>query len=171
MTQIGVSKDRRPNSHFGGMREKSLRELKEQQLALCIEQVGTNAVPQHNRHRTQQDLTCCYPSVRTVTGAHQSSACYLVVSQTPRAATHTHGQTAIVTQHSLHQQQELTCCYRCSQTVLCPSGSRRSRARRICATGTWLARNMRTSARGRILRRERTIGKNGAFWTTRVAVV
>ena len=44
MTQIGVPRDRRPNSHFGGMREKSLRELKEQQLALCIEQVGSNAV-------------------------------------------------------------------------------------------------------------------------------
>ena len=50
MTQIGVSKDRRPNSHFGGMREKSLRELKEQQLALCIEQVGTNAVPLDRAH-------------------------------------------------------------------------------------------------------------------------
>ena len=46
MTQIGVTRYRRPNSHFGGMREKSLWELKEQQLALCVEQVGTNAVRQ-----------------------------------------------------------------------------------------------------------------------------
>ena len=45
MTQIGVPRDRRPNSYFGGMRKKSLRELKEQPLALCVKQVGTNEVP------------------------------------------------------------------------------------------------------------------------------
>ena len=50
MTQIGVPRDRRPNSHFRFMRENSLRELKEQQLALCIEQVGSNAVPLDMAH-------------------------------------------------------------------------------------------------------------------------
>ena len=48
-TQIGVPRDRRPNSHCG-MREKSSRELKEQQLAMCVEQVGTNAVPPDRAH-------------------------------------------------------------------------------------------------------------------------
>ncbi|CAI5741804.1 unnamed protein product [Hyaloperonospora brassicae] len=39
MTQIAVPRDRRRDSLFGGMRKKSLRELKEQQLALYVEQV------------------------------------------------------------------------------------------------------------------------------------
>uniref|UniRef100_M4BED4 Uncharacterized protein n=1 Tax=Hyaloperonospora arabidopsidis (strain Emoy2) TaxID=559515 RepID=M4BED4_HYAAE len=50
MTQIGVPRDCRPTSHFGSMREKSLRELKEQHIAVCIEKVGTNAVPPDRAH-------------------------------------------------------------------------------------------------------------------------
>ncbi|KAI9995231.1 hypothetical protein PInf_012281 [Phytophthora infestans] len=39
MTQITFPRDRRRDSLFGGMRKKSLQELKEQQLALYVEQV------------------------------------------------------------------------------------------------------------------------------------
>uniref|UniRef100_M4BZG6 Uncharacterized protein n=1 Tax=Hyaloperonospora arabidopsidis (strain Emoy2) TaxID=559515 RepID=M4BZG6_HYAAE len=50
MARIEVPRDRRPTSHFGSMREKPLRELKEQHLALCVEQVGTNASPPDRAH-------------------------------------------------------------------------------------------------------------------------
>eukprot|EP00644_Phytophthora_capsici_P016399 jgi/Phyca11/508403/fgenesh2_kg.PHYCAscaffold_34_\ len=39
MTQIAFPRDRKRDSLFGGMRKKSLQELKEQQLALYVEQV------------------------------------------------------------------------------------------------------------------------------------
>jgi hypothetical protein len=40
MTQIAFPRDRKRDSLFGGIRKKSLQELKEQQLALYVEQVG-----------------------------------------------------------------------------------------------------------------------------------
>ena len=117
-------------------------------------------VRQRNRHRAQQDLICCYPSVRTVTGAHQSLSCYMPVNHTSRTTTHTHGQSTQylnITFDTNSKNWPTATATRERYCVLTESPQSRART-----TGTWLARNVLTS-RGRKLRSVRTVGKNGAF--------
>ncbi|OWZ23505.1 hypothetical protein PHMEG_0001604 [Phytophthora megakarya] len=56
MTQIAFPRDRKRDSFFGGMRKKAMQELKEQQLALYVEQVRSTSVSVFPRDRKRDSF-------------------------------------------------------------------------------------------------------------------